>query len=72
MAETAVYRHGIQRMTGRSITGSHRAATPLELLFDLTFVAAFGVAGNELAHGIAVGHGGSAVGGFAFAMGTII
>lgn len=72
VAETAFYRHGIQRMSGRSTTGSHRAATPLELLFDLTFVAAFGVAGNELAHGIAVGHGGSAVGGFAFAMGAII
>lgn len=68
----AYYRHGLRRMTGRTIDGGHRAATPLELLFDLTFVAAFGVAGSELAHGIAVGHPLAATGGFAFAMGAII
>jgi low temperature requirement protein LtrA len=72
LATTAFYEHGLRRMTGRSTGGSHRAATPLELLFDLTFVAAFGVAGNELAHGLAVGHGAAAIGGFAFAMGAII
>lgn len=72
MTRTAFYTHGLRRMTGRTATGDHRPATPLELLFDLTFVAAFGVAGNELAHGIAVGHGGAAIGGFAFAMGAII
>jgi low temperature requirement protein LtrA len=73
VAETAsYYTHGLRRMTGRSIDGEHRPATSLELLFDLTFVAAFGVAGSELAHGIAVGHGAAAVGGFVFAMGAIV
>ena len=66
------YRHGLRRMTGRRTEQEHRAATPLELLFDLTFVAAFGVAGNELAHGIAEGHWLAAAGAFAFAMGAIV
>lgn len=69
---TSYYTHGLRRMTGRSTKGEHRPATSLELLFDLTFVAAFGVAGNELAHGIAVGHWEAAIGGFFFAMGAII
>src|SRR4051794_38787602 len=34
--------HSLTRMTGRDPNESHRAATPLELLFDLAFVAAFG------------------------------
>lgn len=38
-------------MRGRD-RGESRAASPLELLYDLTFVAAFGVAGSELAHGM--------------------
>ncbi|KAA9111604.1 low temperature requirement protein A [Microbacterium rhizomatis] len=59
-------------MTGRSIGGEHRPATSLELIFDLTFVAAFGVAGSELAHGIAVGHWAAAVGGFVLAMGATV
>jgi low temperature requirement protein LtrA len=49
-----------------------RAATPLELLFDLTFVAAFGIAGTELAHGVAVGHGASAAVGFCISMVAIV
>jgi low temperature requirement protein LtrA len=44
----------------------------LELLFDLTFVAAFGVAGDQLAHGIAENHVPAAVGAFAFAMVAIV
>jgi low temperature requirement protein LtrA len=72
VAETTFYEHGLRRMAGRRVDGSHRAATPLELLFDLTFVAAFGVAGSEFAHGIVLGHGAAAVGGFAFAMAAII
>ncbi len=31
-------------------------ATPLELLFDLTFVIAFGVAASQFAHSLASGH----------------
>lgn len=59
-------------MLGRDRHEDHRAATPLELLFDLAFVVAFGIAANELAHGIAVGHVGSALGAFAFVMFAIV
>lgn len=53
-------------MTGRDPSESHRAASPLELLFDLTFVAAFAQASGEAAHYVAEGHVGSALAGFAF------
>src|SRR4030095_13356152 len=55
------------RMGGRDPSEEHRAATPLELLFDLTFVIAFGAAANELAHLLAEGHIGTALLGFSFA-----
>ena len=42
-------------MTGRPIDEEHRVATPLELLFDLTFVVAVAQVAAELAHGIADG-----------------
>jgi len=42
-------------------------ATPLELLFDLTFVIAFGVAASQLAHMLAAGHVGAGLAGFVFA-----
>jgi low temperature requirement protein LtrA len=64
---TAERTHGRRRMSGRDPSQTHRAATPLELLFDLTFVVAFGQAANELAHYLAEDHIGTAVGGFAFA-----
>jgi low temperature requirement protein LtrA len=60
--------HRIVRMLGRDPGESHRAATPLELLFDLTFVVAFGVAGNELAHFLADDHIAAGIGGFVFAV----
>lgn len=60
------YRHGLSRMTGRSTAEGGRVASPLELLFDLVFAAAFGVLGVHLAHGIAVGHTAPAVGAFLF------
>ncbi len=41
-------------------------ATPLELLFDLTFVAAFAQAGDQAAHLVAAGHIGSALAAFGF------
>ena len=66
------YRHGLRRLRGRPVDEHGRAATPLELLFDLTFVAAFGVAGSQLAHGIAVGHGQSATVSFVFAMFAVV
>jgi len=48
--------HQIVRMTGRNTHQGHRAATPLELLFDLTFVVAFGQASDQFAHIVADGH----------------
>ena len=39
--------HRRTRMGGRDPHEPHRAATPLELLFDLTFVVAFGIAGSR-------------------------
>jgi low temperature requirement protein LtrA len=43
-------------MSGRPIDEEHRVATPLELLFDLTFVVAVAQVAAELAHGIAADH----------------
>lgn len=69
---TPYYQHGLRRMAGRRQDESHRSATPLELLFDLTFVAAFGVAGGELAHGLAEHAYAASIGAFAFAMVAIV
>lgn len=55
-------------MIGRDPSEAHRPATPLELLFDLTFVVAFGVAANELAHALVADHVTTGIIGFAFAM----
>ena len=54
-------------MSGRDPDEHHRSATPLELLYDLTFVVAFGIAANELAHALAESHVRSGLIGFAFA-----
>lgn len=40
--EPITIQHRVRRMTGRDPGELHRVATPLELLFDLTFVIAFG------------------------------
>jgi low temperature requirement protein LtrA len=53
-------------MIGRDPRERHRTTTPLELLFDLTFVVAFAQAGDELAHYTAEGHLATAVWGFLF------
>lgn len=58
----------VRRMTGRDPHETHRSATPLELLFDLTFVVAFSFAADEMAHLVAEGHVSAAITGFAFAM----
>ena len=65
-AESAV-RHRHRRMTGRDPRERHRTATPLELLFDLTFVVAFGTAANELAHALAEDHVAAGIVAFCFA-----
>jgi len=63
--------HRLRRMVGRDPDEAHRAATPLELLFDLTFVVAFSQAGVQTAQLLELGHWGPAIGGFAFAVFTI-
>ncbi len=55
-------------MSGRDIDEGHRTATPLELLYDLTLVVAFGVAGGQAAHLLADGHILAAIVGFLFSM----
>jgi low temperature requirement protein LtrA len=59
--------HRRRRFTGRDPDEDRRAATPLELLYDLTIVVAFGTASDELAHYVAEDHVGVGVAGFAFA-----
>src|SRR5699024_1525494 len=58
--------HHSRRMGGRDLHEAHRVATPLELLFDLTFVIAFGLAASQLAHALAEGHFGVGLLGFGF------
>jgi low temperature requirement protein LtrA len=48
--------HRLRRMSGRDPHEGFRVATPLELLFDLTFVIGFGVAASEFAHMLAENH----------------
>lgn len=55
----------MQRMSGRDPGESHRASTPLELLFDLTLVVAVARAAAELQHALAHGHTGRALEGYA-------
>ncbi|MFJ3641229.1 low temperature requirement protein A [Streptomyces sp. NPDC090108] len=55
-------------MTGRDPEEAHRVATPLELLFDLTFVVAVGTAASQYAELLADGHPAQAVGAFLLAM----
>ncbi len=55
-------------MSGRDPHAEHRSATPLELLYDLTFVVAFGFAADELAHAVADDHLRTGMVGFAFAL----
>ena len=47
--------HRIGRMTGRDPNERHRASTPLELLFDLTFVVAFSQISSQAAHYLELG-----------------
>jgi low temperature requirement protein LtrA len=60
--------HTVLRMGGRDPHESGRTATPLELLFDLTFVIAYGAAADELANQIAHDHTREGLIGFAFAI----
>jgi low temperature requirement protein LtrA len=55
----------VRRMSGRDPGEEHRASTPLELLFDLTFVVAVARAGIELRNALAQGHAGHALAAYA-------
>ena len=66
-AGTGVMPQGSRRMTGRDPHEAHRAATPLELLFDLTFATSFGLAASEAASVLAGGHVIAGLVGFGFA-----
>lgn len=68
MSEHTTLDHRLRRMVGRDPGEIHRAATPLELLFDLTFVVAFSQAGTQTAHLLELGHTGPAVAAFAFSV----
>src|SRR5882762_11667909 len=59
-----VVRHDSRRMRGRD---PHRTATPLELLFDLTFATSFGLAASVVAPVLAEGHLIAGLVGFGFA-----
>ena len=59
--------HRIRQMTGRDPHEEGRVSSPLELLFDLTFVIAVGVAATYLAEVTAEGHILPALLGFGFA-----
>jgi low temperature requirement protein LtrA len=53
-------------MTPRSRDEAHRAATPLELFFDLCFVVAVAQAGIQLVHALAEGHPGAGIVGYGY------
>ena len=59
--------HHPRPMGGRDPRQEHRVATPLELLFDLTFASCFGLAASQCAHTLAAGHPGAALIGFGYA-----
>ncbi|MFG1686583.1 low temperature requirement protein A [Nonomuraea sp. NPDC049269] len=52
------------RMAARDLAEPHRVSSPLELLFDLTFVAAASQIVSRLAHATEEGHGVAAIGPF--------
>ncbi|MFE2021556.1 low temperature requirement protein A [Streptomyces sp. NPDC059499] len=60
--------HRLVPMTGRDPEELARSSSPLELLFDLTFVVAVGTAASHFAEMAAEGHPGQAVTAFVLAM----
>ena len=51
-------------MRPRDVDEEHRVSTPLELLFDLSFVVAVSQAADQLNHALGVGHFHTAIVGF--------
>jgi low temperature requirement protein LtrA len=60
--------HRVRRMPGRDPDQRGRSATPLELLYDLTYVVAFAAASDQLAEHLGAGTVWPAIGAFAFAV----
>ncbi|MGH4029749.1 low temperature requirement protein A [Actinomycetota bacterium Odt1-20B] len=60
-AAPAVVPPPLRPMAARGREEEHRAATPLELFFDLCFVVAVAQAGAQLVHAVAEGHAGEGV-----------
>jgi len=56
MSQSSTSRSAARRMAGRDIDEAHRVSTPLELLFDLTFVVAIAFAGAQLHHAVLERH----------------
>ncbi|MEX0428712.1 low temperature requirement protein A [Nocardioides sp. DS6] len=59
-------------MAGRDPDEDGRAATPLELLYDLTFVVAIGAVAEQMAELVVAGHTGTGILGFVFGMWAIL
>lgn len=57
-------RWGLRRMTARDAGEQHRAASPLELFFDLVFVVAVSLSSQQLHHMESHGHLGAGVGSY--------
>ncbi|MFH9014859.1 low temperature requirement protein A [Streptomyces sp. NPDC017943] len=51
----------LRRLRARDREEAHRAASPLELFFDLCFVVAVAQAGIQLVHAVAEGHAGEGI-----------
>jgi low temperature requirement protein LtrA len=64
--------HRLRRMSGRNPHEDHRVATPLELLFDLTFVIGFGVTASEFAHALSEHYLAAGLAGFVFATFAVV
>jgi low temperature requirement protein LtrA len=67
-AQPGTLHHRLRRMTGRDPDQAHRTSTPLELLFDLTFVVSLGLAADQTSHLVAEGHFAPALLGFGFSI----
>lgn len=56
MSAEKLHHTTLKALAPRDPQESHRAATPLELLFDLVFVVAIATAGQQLHHAMVEGH----------------
>jgi low temperature requirement protein LtrA len=66
-ASGKVLGHHVRQMVGRDPHEKHRVATPLELLFDLTFATCFSFAASQFAAELVEGRYAAALLGFGFA-----